>query len=235
VCFVCCLLGTSTAVNGVTLQRLVVQGRDWFHACGLLGFRNPGCSSPVLRSSCSCLAAAATGAVATAAAFSAHPNRHRVPQQPHQPWCVSLSCAVLYRPQFKDWFSNPLTGAVETGQEVSRQLVERLHGVLRPFLLRCENCVCMCVQSSHHLCVWCVGGGVGAVETGQEVSRQLVERLHDVLRPFLLRYACCVCVYICVLGCVWGGGEACVGRWCRVVSVNVLAAGDATARRLAQV
>ena len=38
--------------------------------------------------------------------------------------------------QFKDWFSNPLTGAVETGQEVSRQLVERLHGVLRPFLLR---------------------------------------------------------------------------------------------------
>jgi hypothetical protein len=38
--------------------------------------------------------------------------------------------------QFKDWFSNPLTGAVETGQEVSKQLVERLHGVLRPFLLR---------------------------------------------------------------------------------------------------
>jgi hypothetical protein len=44
--------------------------------------------------------------------------------------------------QFKDWFSNPLTGAVETGQEVSRQLVERLHGVLRPFLLRCvPRCV----------------------------------------------------------------------------------------------
>jgi SNF2 family DNA or RNA helicase len=38
--------------------------------------------------------------------------------------------------QFKDWFSNPLTGAVEAGQEVSGQLVERLHGVLRPFLLR---------------------------------------------------------------------------------------------------
>lgn len=38
--------------------------------------------------------------------------------------------------QFKDWFSNPLSGAVETGQEVSGQLVERLHGVLRPFLLR---------------------------------------------------------------------------------------------------
>lgn len=48
-------------------------------------------------------------------------------------------CSVLvanFAPQFKDWFSNPLTGAVETGQEVSKQLVERLHGVLRPFLLR---------------------------------------------------------------------------------------------------
>jgi hypothetical protein len=39
--------------------------------------------------------------------------------------------------QFKDWFSNPLTGAVESGEGVSQQLVERLHGVLRPFLLRC--------------------------------------------------------------------------------------------------
>ena len=38
--------------------------------------------------------------------------------------------------QFKDWFSNPLTGAVESGENVSGQLVERLHGVLRPFLLR---------------------------------------------------------------------------------------------------
>ena len=38
--------------------------------------------------------------------------------------------------QFKDWFSNPLSGAVESGEAVSRQLVERLHGVLRPFLLR---------------------------------------------------------------------------------------------------
>ncbi|WIA20226.1 hypothetical protein OEZ85_006067 [Tetradesmus obliquus] len=38
--------------------------------------------------------------------------------------------------QFKDWFSNPLSGAVEAGGEVSVQLVERLHGVLRPFLLR---------------------------------------------------------------------------------------------------
>lgn len=38
--------------------------------------------------------------------------------------------------QFKDWFCNPLTGAVEAGTAVSGQLVERLHGVLRPFLLR---------------------------------------------------------------------------------------------------
>lgn len=50
---------------------------------------------------------------------------------------VSLVCVLFsHPPQFKDWFSNPLTGAVETGQEVSKQLVERLHGVLRPFLLR---------------------------------------------------------------------------------------------------
>jgi len=48
---------------------------------------------------------------------------------------VCVDCTASW-PQFKDWFSNPLTGAVETGQEVSRQLVERLHGVLRPFLLR---------------------------------------------------------------------------------------------------
>jgi E1A-binding protein p400 len=53
--------------------------------------------------------------------------------------------------QFKDWFSNPLTGAVEAGEAVSHALVERLHGVLRPFLLRwgCVGCrgwgECVCV------------------------------------------------------------------------------------------
>ncbi|KDD72180.1 SNF2 family N-terminal domain-containing protein, partial [Helicosporidium sp. ATCC 50920] len=38
--------------------------------------------------------------------------------------------------QFRDWFSNPLTGMVEGSAEMNRAVVERLHGVLRPFLLR---------------------------------------------------------------------------------------------------
>jgi hypothetical protein len=85
--------------------------------------------------------------------------------------------------QFKDWFSNPLTGAVEAGQEVSGQLVERLHGVLRPFLLRCGR-----LGLDVLCCAWFV-----VHEAGQEVSGQLVERLHGVLWPFLLR-----CVYMLV-------------------------------------
>jgi len=38
--------------------------------------------------------------------------------------------------QFKDWFSNPMTGMVEGSAEYNRATVERLHAVLRPFLLR---------------------------------------------------------------------------------------------------
>jgi len=38
--------------------------------------------------------------------------------------------------QFKDWFSNPLTGMVEGSAEYNKAIVERLHAVLRPFLLR---------------------------------------------------------------------------------------------------
>ena len=38
--------------------------------------------------------------------------------------------------QFKDWFSNPLTGMVEGSADYNRAVVERLHAVLRPFLLR---------------------------------------------------------------------------------------------------
>ena len=39
--------------------------------------------------------------------------------------------------EFKDWFSDPLSGAIER-REVGKhsELIERLHGVLRPFLLR---------------------------------------------------------------------------------------------------
>jgi E1A-binding protein p400 len=37
---------------------------------------------------------------------------------------------------FKEWFSNPLTGMVEGSQEYNEDIVKRLHKVLRPFLLR---------------------------------------------------------------------------------------------------
>ncbi|KAL3134959.1 Pharynx and intestine in excess protein 1 [Trebouxia sp. C0010 RCD-2024] len=42
--------------------------------------------------------------------------------------------------QFKDWFHNPLLGMVEGQQEVNKGIVERLHSVLRPFLLRRLKC-----------------------------------------------------------------------------------------------
>eukprot|EP00890_Picochlorum_soloecismus_P002969 jgi/Picsp_1/3673/NSC_06510-R1_swr1 complex snf2 family dna-dependent atpase len=38
--------------------------------------------------------------------------------------------------QFKDWFSNPLTGMVEGSAEYNKAIIQRLHSVLRPFLLR---------------------------------------------------------------------------------------------------
>ena len=38
--------------------------------------------------------------------------------------------------EFKQWFNNPLTSAVEGQASLSRQLVKRLHGILRPFILR---------------------------------------------------------------------------------------------------
>uniref|UniRef100_A0A2C9JZS6 Helicase domino n=1 Tax=Biomphalaria glabrata TaxID=6526 RepID=A0A2C9JZS6_BIOGL len=38
--------------------------------------------------------------------------------------------------EFKEWFSNPLTGMIEGSQEYNESLVRRLHKVLRPFLLR---------------------------------------------------------------------------------------------------
>ena len=37
---------------------------------------------------------------------------------------------------FKEWFSNPLTGMVEGSAEYNDGLIQRLHKVLRPFLLR---------------------------------------------------------------------------------------------------
>ena len=38
--------------------------------------------------------------------------------------------------QFKYWFSNPMTSMVEGKNKVNTKLVRRLHGVIRPFILR---------------------------------------------------------------------------------------------------
>lgn len=38
--------------------------------------------------------------------------------------------------EFKDWFSNPISGMVEGQEKVNKEVVDRLHNVLRPFLLR---------------------------------------------------------------------------------------------------
>ena len=38
--------------------------------------------------------------------------------------------------QFKDLFSNPITGMVEGQEKVNKEVVDRLHNVLRPFILR---------------------------------------------------------------------------------------------------
>lgn len=38
--------------------------------------------------------------------------------------------------EFKDWFSNPITGMVEGQEKVNKDVVDRLHNVLRPFILR---------------------------------------------------------------------------------------------------
>jgi len=38
--------------------------------------------------------------------------------------------------EFKEWFSNPVTGMIEGNSEYNESLIKRLHKVLRPFLLR---------------------------------------------------------------------------------------------------
>uniref|UniRef100_H2YBN3 Uncharacterized protein n=1 Tax=Ciona savignyi TaxID=51511 RepID=H2YBN3_CIOSA len=38
--------------------------------------------------------------------------------------------------EFKEWFSNPMTGMIEGSQEFNEKIIRRLHKVLRPFLLR---------------------------------------------------------------------------------------------------
>lgn len=38
--------------------------------------------------------------------------------------------------EFKEWFSNPVTGMIEGNSEYNENIIKRLHKVLRPFLLR---------------------------------------------------------------------------------------------------
>nr|ACJ61498.1 photoperiod independent early flowering protein [Glycine max] len=38
--------------------------------------------------------------------------------------------------EFKDWFSNPISGMVDGEEKINKEVVDRLHNVLRPFLLR---------------------------------------------------------------------------------------------------
>ncbi|KAG9509011.1 Protein PHOTOPERIOD-INDEPENDENT EARLY FLOWERING 1 [Fragariocoptes setiger] len=42
--------------------------------------------------------------------------------------------------EFKDWFVNPVTGMIEGNNEYNETLIQRLHKVLRPFLLRRLKC-----------------------------------------------------------------------------------------------
>ncbi|XP_010487008.1 PREDICTED: protein PHOTOPERIOD-INDEPENDENT EARLY FLOWERING 1 isoform X3 [Camelina sativa] len=38
--------------------------------------------------------------------------------------------------EFKDWFCNPIAGMVEGQEKINKEVIDRLHNVLRPFLLR---------------------------------------------------------------------------------------------------
>ncbi|XP_078160995.1 SNF2 domain-containing protein / helicase domain-containing protein isoform X3 [Carex rostrata] len=38
--------------------------------------------------------------------------------------------------EFKDWFSNPISGMVDGQEKVNKEVIDRLHNVLRPFILR---------------------------------------------------------------------------------------------------
>ncbi|KAL6971215.1 Pharynx and intestine in excess protein 1 [Sarracenia purpurea var. burkii] len=38
--------------------------------------------------------------------------------------------------EFKDWFSNPISGMVDGQEKINKEVVDRLHNVLRPFILR---------------------------------------------------------------------------------------------------
>lgn len=42
--------------------------------------------------------------------------------------------------EFREWFSNPMTGMIEGNSEYNESIIKRLHKVLRPFLLRRLKC-----------------------------------------------------------------------------------------------
>ena len=94
---------------------------------------------------------------------------------------------------FKDWFSNPLNGMVEGEQAVNKVhpgcytslLPARMRMVLVPAILAPTTCPSGC-RDCHHCFV-----SKECVHIMLYLSRQpwqaLVDRLHNVLRPFLLR------------------------------------------------
>ena len=51
-------------------------------------------------------------------------------------WDIQWKPSVPYSHNLRYWFSNPLTDMVEGKSAVNRRLVSRLHGVIRPFILR---------------------------------------------------------------------------------------------------
>lgn len=42
--------------------------------------------------------------------------------------------------EFKEWFSNPVTGMIEGNAEYNENIIKKLHKVLRPFILRRLKC-----------------------------------------------------------------------------------------------
>lgn len=75
--------------------------------------------------------------------------------------------------QFKDWFSNPLTGMVEGSAEVSG-LAGSVGGAAGGGSDACSEHVALAPQPC-------------CLHATPQMNRAIVERLHAVLRPFLLR------------------------------------------------
>lgn len=58
--------------------------------------------------------------------------------------------------EFQSWFIDPMTGMVEGATEVDKALIQRLHGILRPFLLRrTKKAVASQLPSKHEHVIKC--------------------------------------------------------------------------------